>query len=644
MSNPARKSGSYYSSDREYRGKANESRETLLAEIRRQEPPHLKEFSRVTHVVFVSRHLSDSELAQKREDHGLVTPKKPRRGSIWDWLRGPKGDQTSPSDFASQLEAIRHSLKQYRLSEGPIGRDFTIDKDNTAKDGSCIQGVTFFASSFEQAPQRNFRVVARRVADHEYTSHTFFLDEAGPDGAVDHVIPGVPGLAESTWYRTLSMRAAELAELATSRAPTVDPFDFVVKDVLPDYGGKQEGLEPESQFLLGADYVIIPAAAVFQPDYLEAFLNSSKQASKAGQDLALVKFLFGEDWASKLRANSSYGRETLRGARFAEMMADRTASAQFDDFFMRLAKPIYRGAFRTDPGEAELSQVTGFEAPSTSFFASRIDGAGAYIMSDLRPHLPFMFSRTIVFDMSLNAFARGRLINKCCEIAANRIWAMRDSRALAEAYEVLRSLNVAMNSSFLNYASQAQDAANVGSFKRALVMRDQLKALVNAYDRVIRLNELTTIGITESCMRANRLYDVVEERVAALRETPLVGHQTLKEFLDRRLKRVVRAMNRTAHRYQAVRDRIQDNLSIIRTDVDTIEREEKTSVTIWQLFFGAVGMLIGLNYLPQVWLKFLNQPMDQWILYAVLAAYAAYVVYTLYIGAWKQIEVWRRRR
>ena len=188
-----------------------------------------------------------------------------------------------------------------------------------------------------------------------------------------------------------------------------------------------------------------------------------------------------------------------------------------------------------------------------SLAGSRVAGGHAEVWADFRLHGDG-FSRILVRDMGLRARQAGRLVQRMLEIETYRILALLSLPLAREA------------------GPEVADAAGMLS-----AITERMPDIKGLEDEHTALGELTGLAArlerlasrnTYRFSASAAYYELVEKRVAAMREERIEGMQTIGEFLDRRMSPAMRTCQTMAVRQDRLAERVARTTSLLRTRVD----------------------------------------------------------------------------
>lgn len=188
-----------------------------------------------------------------------------------------------------------------------------------------------------------------------------------------------------------------------------------------------------------------------------------------------------------------------------------------------------------------------------SLAGSRVAGGKAEVWADFRLRGDG-FSRILMRDMGLRSRQAGRLAQRLLEVETYRMLALlslplaRD--AGAEITGVADSLFSITERMPKIQGVEAESAV--------------LSELTDLSVRLERLASRNTYRFSASAA----YYDLVEERLAAIREQRIEGMQTISEFMDRRMSPAMRTCQTMAARQDRLAERVSRTTGLLRTRVD----------------------------------------------------------------------------
>lgn len=194
-----------------------------------------------------------------------------------------------------------------------------------------------------------------------------------------------------------------------------------------------------------------------------------------------------------------------------------------------------------------------------SLAGSMVAGGMAEAWADFRLHGDG-FSRILVRDMGLRARQAGRLIQRLLEI---------------ETYRILALLSLPL----------AREAGpEIGGVAEALSgITDRMTRMEGLADEHAALDELTGLSArlerlasrnTYRFSASAAYYELVETRLAAIREARIEGMQTIGEFMDRRMSPAMRTCQTMAMRQDRLAERVARTTGLLRTRVDLAMEEQ----------------------------------------------------------------------
>ena len=218
------------------------------------------------------------------------------------------------------------------------------------------------------------------------------------------------------------------------------------------------------------------------------------------------------------------------------------------------------------PGEATLADL---DALSERLFSGNwlvggaVAGGAARVFTDFRIH-PGGFSRILVQDRSTTPRQAGRIIQRLLEIDTYRMLALL---ALPLAREIGPHLTAAERK--LAEITAALVTARAADEPGLLERLTQLAAEIES-------REAQTLYRFSA---ADAYYELVQRRIAELREERMEGMQTLQEFTERRLAPAMNTCRAVAARQDALSRRVARATQLLSTRVD-LTRELQNQVVL----------------------------------------------------------------
>jgi len=192
------------------------------------------------------------------------------------------------------------------------------------------------------------------------------------------------------------------------------------------------------------------------------------------------------------------------------------------------------------------------------------DGAGA-AFTDFRIHADGC-GRVLVFDRELSRFQAGRTLQRLFEIETYRMMALL-------ALPVARELAPRVAAMERELAQVAAALAKGGERDDALL--DQLTRLAAEVE--------SAVGESRYRFGATRAYhDLVDGRIAELRERRLPGTQTIREFMQRRLDPAMATCESAARRLLELSERVARASNLLSTRVG-VARERQNQEVLAQM-------------------------------------------------------------
>ena len=263
-----------------------------------------------------------------------------------------------------------------------------------------------------------------------------------------------------------------------------------------------------------------------------------------------------------------WGRGTLRWERHSEFstylwegpLADEQAEATpFGNGFGAPGTVISGIRLEMRPWtEQSERQVAAFDPESLCY--SSVENGSAAVATDFRQDGDGL-TRILVFDRGLSASRRGALAQRLLEI---------------ETYRTLALLGLPLAQSLSARLRRIEDRlAQLTTQMRVTESRDSQKLLAELTELAAELEADAAASLFR--FGASRAYDgIVEERLAALGETPMPGHETLAAFLQRRVAPAIRTCRSVEERQANLSRKLTRATTLLRTWVDVeVERQNR---------------------------------------------------------------------
>jgi uncharacterized membrane-anchored protein len=228
------------------------------------------------------------------------------------------------------------------------------------------------------------------------------------------------------------------------------------------------------------------------------------------------------------------------------------------ELMMAAHAALVRGTAESPEPEALSNRV--FDGNVT--IGSSIAGGAGRAFTDFRIK-PDGFSRILVEDLGMTQRQAGRIVQRLLEIDTYRLMALL-------AFPVARELGP-----FL--AESEQELAQITSSLTNATERDDPILL----DRLTRLEAAIEKRYVDTYYRfsaASAYYDLVQRRIAELREERIEGLQTFEEFTERRLAPAISTCRTAAERQEAVANRVARVTQLLSTKIDVARKSQNQAV------------------------------------------------------------------
>ncbi len=215
---------------------------------------------------------------------------------------------------------------------------------------------------------------------------------------------------------------------------------------------------------------------------------------------------------------------------------------------------------RANPALPNIDAVSARYFEGESLVGSVVASGAARAFTDFRIHQDG-FSRILIQDLTLTPRQAGRLAQRLVEIDSYRMMALL---ALPFALELAPSLN-AWESELVEITST--------------MMRSGDKEEPQLLDRLTKLEAEIESRRALSAYRfsaAAAYYDIVQRRIAELREERIQGLQLFQEFTERRLEPAMSTCAAITARQEALSTRVSRATNMLSTKVDvTLEQQNQ---------------------------------------------------------------------
>lgn len=188
-----------------------------------------------------------------------------------------------------------------------------------------------------------------------------------------------------------------------------------------------------------------------------------------------------------------------------------------------------------------------------SLAGSTVAGGAAEVWSDFQLHEDG-FGRILVRDMGLRARQAGRLVQRLLEIETYRILALLSLPLAREAAPQITGVAGGLS-------AITDRMATIQGLAEEHAVLDELTGLAAQLERLASRN-------TYRFSASVAYYELVEKRVAAIREERIEGMQKIGEFMDRRMSPAMRTCQTMALRQERLAERVARTTSLLRTRVE----------------------------------------------------------------------------
>lgn len=228
----------------------------------------------------------------------------------------------------------------------------------------------------------------------------------------------------------------------------------------------------------------------------------------------------------------------------------------------RLMVATHVALLRADVASPDLDAIAERLFNGNVLAGGQMAGGTAAAFMDFRIH-PGGFGRILVLDAGMTPRQAGRYVQRLLEIDTYRMMALL---ALPLAREIAPQLTTAERE--LAQITAAMVRAGTGDEPALLERLTRLAAEIES-------REAATLFRFSA---ANAYYDVVQQRIAELREIRIEGVQTLQEFTERRLAPAMNTCRAVAARQDALSRRVARATTLLSTRVDLVRERQNQEV------------------------------------------------------------------
>ncbi|WP_300318320.1 DUF3422 domain-containing protein [Accumulibacter sp.] len=219
-------------------------------------------------------------------------------------------------------------------------------------------------------------------------------------------------------------------------------------------------------------------------------------------------------------------------------------------------------ALRPAPAEPSSNEELASLFEGNPLVGSRVGDGVASVRADFRIHADG-FSRFLIEDVSLTQRQAGRMVQRLLEI---------------ETYLMRALLTLPVARATLPVLADADLQLAALTNEMAVVKSEDEPALLDRLTRLAAVVE-STISSTLGRICAARAYqELVERRLAELREVRVEGVQTLREFVERRLLPAMSTCETVARLQDSLSERISRASELLRTRVDIALQRQNQSL------------------------------------------------------------------
>lgn len=209
--------------------------------------------------------------------------------------------------------------------------------------------------------------------------------------------------------------------------------------------------------------------------------------------------------------------------------------------------------------------------PASTLIGSHVAGGVAQVYTDFQLAEDGR-ERWIVFDAGMTRGQQARIVQRLTEIAIYRVMALL-------AFPVAREISGTLSGAERRLSEVTARVADLGQSHRDPIDKQREEGrLLDELTQLAAEVERTVSGSSYRFAASRAYWDIVNNRVAELREQRIPGVATVGEFLSRRLAPAINTVLATAARQQALADRIARTSDLLRTRVDVAREEQNQQI------------------------------------------------------------------
>ncbi|HEY4940938.1 MAG TPA: DUF3422 family protein [Rhizomicrobium sp.] len=473
----------------------------------------------------------------------------------------------------------------------------TAELEARIRDGGPSNRLTNNVEYFWKVFREKAPVGGGQPADKEEIAHFRWTRHARPHQTFTftHELPGYRGMSfDNTGgdpFETTALHAF--------------PTDFFADGETLQDGVKRRFPGILGRFVQGANWIIVPAEAFFEQStgpnggkFLDNLALAAGENPRLSELLGTLRNRRGDDGA--LNVTHREVREIFDHANLSKTLAyeiDRLVEFAVRDFLGR--------AFRDDPDNLK-NEIVGFKC---------MNGRG-YIFANIRHDsgqasepAKDLFTRSVIIDCGMHKFQRGRLLQNMAEFATERAMALRwiaRFRLIHSALSVIESkLNLAV-SNYHNRKEQFSSDPNDKTSGRPAINsvvpyaywhelhpdvpfdpdgksltphsaskeRKLIIALEFISSCLTLMNDIVEGGMMDRAGGTVGSVESLRGKLRSVREAPIIGYQTLTDFIERRFIPATRVIGRAGERYHRLRERVSAVAELINANLSATEWHE----------------------------------------------------------------------
>ncbi len=311
--------------------------------------------------------------------------------------------------------------------------------------------------------------------------------------------------------------------------------------------------------------------------------------------------------------------DEIIAAIFDLINSDKEKAVALDRFVIAVTESYLNRCFGEDEA-ASGSARAAMQKTKPEYVGNKCMDGRAYVFSNLGNNhsvdeegrvnpiqeMGDIFTRTVIVDCGMNRFQRGRIIQNLTEFATERTMSLLWIARFRLIHNAMNAIEARLNLAVSNYhngkeqlsSESISDLRHVEEADGSIVPEDYWRDLNPGlkFDKDTRkqitnaarerklivaleflsscltvLNSYVEGGIVDRASGTTASIEMLNGKLDSIREQPIIGHQSLRDFMRRRFVPASRVIGRTGERYRRLRERIAEVSSLIDAKLSATE-------------------------------------------------------------------------